>query len=979
MSIYGTTTPIGHADREAIGRFSSPLSGKKVALLFVALACVGILNWLIVFSEFGKIGDAADIINAAGNLRMLARNTEIHVLQVARGSAGARSALASDRNQIDDTLKALERHRNFFGASGVGFGADVAPLRKAWSDHLAAVGTMAAKVESRNDTNAGLRRLYTSGDHVVSRTNALIEHLTTRFDGLQKTARRTLSLLAAGDFLFLIALFMLARARMALSLIKLAGGGGKRGSSRRGGCSDHLFRDDAGRSAIAIEHMAGGSEKLGAPNNMATNSHGCGEEEGCEPSGAAGHSSVSIVISDAKGVIEYVSPGLTEISGYAPEEVIGKDFRLWQSGRTPADTYQDLWATVTAGRVWRGELLNKKKNGELFWEALSISAVVAGNGQISHFVAVKEDVTQHRKLQQGWQISEGRFRSRRTCATCSTSKALQVSEERFRNLTELSSDWIWEQDEKLRYILCTDRNYDRESNELIGKTRWELPSILMNDADWAAHKALLEAHQPFDLEFQFRGKDGVVRWYKSSGMPIFDCQGMFKGYRGVGKDITERKLAERQIEFLAYRDPLTGLPNRLLVLDRFEQAMAHADRTGTRLALLFLDLDNFKTINDSLGHAVGDALLKEITIRLGGCVRDTDTISRQGGDEFLIVVPDLRDADDIAPVLVKIRERMQDPCRIEGNELTTSVSVGVALYPDDGGDFDTLLKKADMAMYRAKDLGRNTYCFFDEQMNAEAVEHLSMRNGLRKALARSEFVLHYQPQINLASGTVVGAEALIRWQHPELGMIPPARFIPVAEESGLIVPIGEWVVREACRQAMAWRQAGLPGLTMAVNLSAVQFKRGNLEQTVISALEESGFNPSSLELELTESILLHDTESVLATVKRLKALGVKLSIDDFGTGYSSLSYLKRFAVDKLKIDQSFIRDLATDPDDAAIIHAIIQMAHSLNLGTIAEGVENAGMLEQLRVFRCDEAQGFHFAGPMLADEFSRYLSERAAA
>ncbi|OIR03119.1 cyclic di-GMP phosphodiesterase Gmr [mine drainage metagenome] len=978
MAISRTTIPTGHVDREAIGTPPPLLSGKRATFFFAALACVGILNWLLIFSEFGKIGDAANVINTVGNLRILARNTEIHALQAASGTAGARSALAADRNQIDATLKALEHDRNGFGASSMESERAAAPLlaslRKAWSDHLAVVGVMAAKVESQNDTKARLRRFYTSGDYVVSRTNALIEHLMTRFDTLQKKARSRLSLLAAADLLFLIVLFMLVRARMVLSLLKLAGISGGRGAGRYEECSDQHFRGRAGRSVIAIEPVAAGYEGPVEAGGIDPDDLESAEGERCEFGETAAHGPVSIVISDAKGIIEYVSPGLAEISGYAPEEVIGKDFRLWQSGSTPTDSHQELWATVTAGRVWRGELLNKKKNGELYWEALSISAVVAANGRTSHFVAVKEDMTQHRKLQQGWQITEGRFRSRRTCATCATSKALQVSEERFRNLTELSSDWIWEQDEKLRYILCTDRNYDRESNELIGKTRWELPAILMSDADWAAHKALLEAHQPFDLEFQFKGKDGIVRWYKSSGMPILDPQGIFKGYRGVGKDITERKLAERQIEFLAYRDPLTGLPNRLLVLDRFEQAMAHADRTETRLALLFLDLDKFKTINDSLGHAVGDALLKEITIRLSGCVRDTDTISRQGGDEFLIVIPDLRDADDIAPVLVKIMERMQDPCRIEGNELTTSVSIGVALYPDDGGDFDALLKKADMAMYRAKDLGRNTYCFFDEQMNAEAVEHLSMRNGLRKALARSEFVLHYQPQIKLASGAVVGAEALIRWQHPELGMIPPARFIPVAEESGLIVPIGEWVVREACRQAMAWRQAGLPDLTVAVNLSAVQFKRGNLEQTVIGALEESGLDPSSLELELTESILLHDTESVLATVKRLKTLGVKLSIDDFGTGYSSLSYLKRFAVDRLKIDQSFIRDLATDPDDAAIVHAIIQMAHSLNLGTIAEGVENVGMLEQLCSFRCDEAQGFHFAKPMRADEFCRYLS-----
>ncbi len=440
------------------------------------------------------------------------------------------------------------------------------------------------------------------------------------------------------------------------------------------------------------------------------------------------------------------------------------------------------------------------------------------------------------------------------------------------------------------------------------------------------------------------------------------------------EDITRYKAAEQQIEQLAYHDALTGLPNRRLVQDRFLQATAYADRAGTRVALLFLDLDNFKTINDSLGHQVGDALLQEVAARLGQCVRDTDTISRQGGDEFLILLPDLPDADATAPVLVKIRERLQQPVEAEGHELATSVSIGIALYPDDGDDFDTLLKKADTAMYRAKDAGRNAYRFFDEQMNVEAVLHLTMRNGLRRALDRGEFVLHYQPQIALARNKVTGVEALIRWQHPELGMVPPARFIPVAEESGLIVPIGEWVMREACRQAVAWKRAGLPEFSMAVNLSAVQFKRGDVLQTVVGALEESGFDPHQLELEMTESILIHNTESVLSAVERLKRMGVKLSIDDFGTGYSSLSYLKRFAVDRLKIDQSFVRDLAVDPDDAAIVRAIIQMARSLGLTTIAEGVEDAGTLALLAGFGCDEAQGFHYSRPMPPEDLPAFLA-----
>ncbi|MDA8092675.1 MAG: EAL domain-containing protein [Betaproteobacteria bacterium] len=447
--------------------------------------------------------------------------------------------------------------------------------------------------------------------------------------------------------------------------------------------------------------------------------------------------------------------------------------------------------------------------------------------------------------------------------------------------------------------------------------------------------------------------------------------------RGSYIDITERKEAQARIEFMAYHDALTGLPNRLLAKDHMELAMSFAERAHAQVALLFLDLDNFKTINDSLGHPVGDALLKAVATRLGESMRAPDTLARLGGDEFLIVLSDVRDAETITGMADAILERLAKPFDIEGQELTTSLSLGIAVYPDDGKDFETLLRKADTAMYHAKEAGKNTYRFHTEQMNVDAIEHLQMRNGLQKALARGELMLYYQPQIDLSTLAVTGVEALIRWNSPEGGPIPPMRFIPIAEDSGLIVPIGDWVLKEACRQAVAWRQAGLPELTVAVNLSAVQFRHGRLEKSVARALNESGLAANRLELELTESILIQDTENALATVRRLKAIGVKLSVDDFGTGYSSLAYLKRFDVDKLKIDQSFIRDMVDDPSDAAIVHAIIQMARSLNLAVIAEGVEDARMLAALREHGCDEAQGYHFAKPMPPEALAAYLSAMA--
>ena len=435
----------------------------------------------------------------------------------------------------------------------------------------------------------------------------------------------------------------------------------------------------------------------------------------------------------------------------------------------------------------------------------------------------------------------------------------------------------------------------------------------------------------------------------------------------------ERRAAEEQIDFIALHDSLTGLPNPQLAEERFRHAVAYAEREHSKVALIFIDLDDFKSINDSLGHRIGDGMIRELAQRLYERIRETDTLCRRSGDEFIAVLGDLADADASAPVLVKLAESLQNPITIGDYELNVTASMGVAIYPEDGRDFETLLKKAENAMYRAKESGRNTYRFFDARMNIEVVEQLTLRNDLRHAPARNELVLHYQPLVDIRRGRLIGVEALIRWNHPGHGMLPPTKFIPLAEESGLIVPISEWVLREACCQAAAWaKDPMLADIVVAVNLSAVHFKRGNLEQSVIAALEESALPAERLELELTESMLISDSEAILHTIRQLKQIGVKLSIDDFGTGYSSLAYLKRFEVDKLKIDQTFVRDLPGDMEDAAIVRAIIQMAASLGLSTIAEGVETEAVFELLKEFGCDEAQGYWLARPMLAAQLPEF-------
>ena len=436
----------------------------------------------------------------------------------------------------------------------------------------------------------------------------------------------------------------------------------------------------------------------------------------------------------------------------------------------------------------------------------------------------------------------------------------------------------------------------------------------------------------------------------------------------------EHRDAETKLEYLAHHDPLTGLPNRLLLRKRFEQFIHQANKREYGLAMLFLDMDNFKEINDSFGHAIGDALLKEVVRRLERMLSEACMLSREGGDEFVLLINNAQAPDIVTQTAQQILNAMQEPFEVSGNTLHASFSIGISLYPNDGKDFETLRKNADAALYLAKDCGRNTYRFFVTQMNADAQKRMRIQTDLHTALKNNEFLLHYQPQIRLSDGRISGIEALIRWQNADGQMLPPSEFIPIAEQSGLIIQMGQWVLREACRQLAAWHQQGQTQLVVAVNLSSHQFRHGNIVETISSALHDFGLPPQCLELELTESILIQDTESVISTLHTLKHIGVKLAIDDFGTGYSSLSYLKRLSVDKLKIDKSFIRDLHKDQDSAEIVRAIIQLGHILQLTVIAEGVETEQQLAFLTDSHCDEIQGYLFSRPVAAEYIPEILA-----
>lgn len=470
-----------------------------------------------------------------------------------------------------------------------------------------------------------------------------------------------------------------------------------------------------------------------------------------------------------------------------------------------------------------------------------------------------------------------------------------------------------------------------------------------------------------------RRKNGDVFPVWQTITAVHDNQGQVIQYIGIFSDITEKKLSEERIFHLAHFDVLTDLPNRAAFQNHLDQAILHAQRKDGQLALLFLDLDHFKLINDTAGHPAGDELLMQVSKRIQSLLRGDDIVARLGGDEFTVLLSEMESSNAVALVAEKIIHAMGQPFQLAQDEEVIGVSIGISTYPDDGEDGATLLKNADVAMYQAKAQGRNNYQFFTREMNARAQQRRALESDMRHALENGEFLLHYQPQICIASGEIFGVEALVRWQHPEHGLISPVTFIPVAEDTGLIVPLGEWIMREACSQQKQWLDAGLPALRMAVNVSARQFMGQGLVNMVRRIVEHTGINPVMLELELTESILMDNLEQTIQVLHQLCDMRVSLAIDDFGTGYSSMAYLKRFPIHRLKIDRSFVRDLATDADDAAIVSATIAMAHNLHLTVIAEGVETEQQLQFLKDCGCEELQGYYFSKPLPADELERLI------
>ena len=662
----------------------------------------------------------------------------------------------------------------------------------------------------------------------------------------------------------------------------------------------------------------------------------------------------SVVITNRDGIIEYVNPAFEITTGYRSAEALGRKPNIVKSGHQDAAFYKELWTTILNGEPFSGVFINQRKDGSLFHEEKTITPLRDGAQRITHFVSTGKDI------------------SERIHAEAS----VRASEEHLRTIIDTEPECI--------KLLAKDGSLI--DMNAAGLAMIEADSLDQVVGQFMSSLVMPEHREAFQelsrnvfrgnkgkLIFEIEGLKGTRRWLETHAVPMITRAGKTV-LLGITRDITERKTAEERLSYLVHHDELTGLPNRTLFNDRLNQAVIEAERHGRLLALAFLDLDRFKNINDTLGHEAGDLLLQGVSERLLHAVRRGDTVARLSGDEFTIVLADLAHADDAARVAQKILDAFARPLTIGGRDLFISVSLGLTLYPLDSRDPQILLRNADIAMYRAKEQGRNNFQFYTSEMTSKAFERMSIETALRRALDNNEFTLHYQPIVDGRNGMVIAVEALIRWQNDGKGMTSPLQFIPVAEETGLIVPIGEWVLQTACAQLAAWQAAGLPKLRMCVNLSVRQFRNLNLVATVGHALAASALDPADLELEITESIMVEE-QIVIDTLRELDALGVHFSIDDFGTGYSSLSYLKRLPIDTLKIDRSFVMDIPGNTDDAAIAQAIVAMAHSLGMRVVAEGVESLEQNRFLHSNGCDAMQGYFFSKPLPAAELANILKK----
>jgi diguanylate cyclase (GGDEF)-like protein/PAS domain S-box-containing protein len=668
---------------------------------------------------------------------------------------------------------------------------------------------------------------------------------------------------------------------------------------------------------------------------------------------------------DESWTMEFISQGCFALTGYKEEDILFNSRVSYEDITHPDDRQHVRAAILDAvknNQRFDVEYRIVRHDGTIRWVWERGTHISLGEQELNVLEGFIQDITERKQADE----------------------ALREAERRYRAIFENAIEGIYQSTPSNGYLAVNPalaRMYGYESPQALISTLRDIEHQVYVDPGRRDEFIKLMAQDGVVTNFESRiyRHNGDIIWISENARAVHNSEGTLLFFEGTVEAITERKLHEAEIQFQATHDALTGLPNRTLLYDRMQQAVLHSERYGNLTAVAFLDLDQFKFINDSLGHQVGDELLKITAQRLTSCLRESDTVARQGGDEFVLLLTSQPNEESVTQTLQRVLHEVAQPWMANGLEFQITCSIGVTLCPNDGRDAETLLKNADSAMYKAKELGRNNFQYFAAEMNSTVTDRLELLNRLRQAVTNDEFILHYQPKANLATEKIIGVEALIRWNSAQTGMVSPGAFIPLAEETGLIIPIGEWVLRTACRQNRAWQDAGYAPIPVSVNLSPRQLARGDIVDLVERILAETGLAAQYLELEITESVMATDVEKSFAMLTQVRAMGVKISLDDFGTGYSSLSYLKRFPVDTLKIDQSFVRDIATDQDSAAIVKAIISLGHNLNLTVLAEGIETVDQFQFLLKNGCDEGQGYLMSRPVPNHAFLQLLAKKTSA
>ncbi len=690
---------------------------------------------------------------------------------------------------------------------------------------------------------------------------------------------------------------------------------------------------------------------------------------------------------DDKGIIHAFNPAAEKIFSYRALEVVGENVNILmpEPHRGKHDGYLRKYMRAGKARVIGisgRELTGQRKDGSVFPMEISITELRHGRQRL--FTGIVRDITERKRAEEELRRAHDDLEARVEERTCELTREIAERRQAEESL-RLAGKVI---DNLTEAVVIVDPNFKVTAvnpaftqitgyitREVIGKTPPFYKALRENGDLFKQMRTSIKAKGSWEGEFWNKRKNGEDYAERLSFSAITGEKDNVQHYAAVISDVTERKKAEEQIHYQANFDTLTGLPNRSLFQDRLNLALPSMSRTDRKLALMFIDLDGFKLVNDTLGHDIGDLLLKKTAKRLGTCVREGDTVARLGGDEFTILMPNLLDPRHAPIVSQRVLDALAKPFHLKGNEAFISASIGITIFPDDASETEELLKNADAAMYRAKEQGKANFQFFTPDLNAVVQERMVLKKGLAKALENGEFELHYQPKLEIKSGRITGVEALMRWNNPDLGMVSPIKFIPVMEETGQVVEMGEWAIRIACLQHREWRQAGLPRIRIAVNLSPRQLRDSSFVPIVESVLRETGVEPVGLELEIIESLLMSDSGDALKALDKLHEMGIHMAMDDFGTGYSSLSYLKRFPIDTIKIDRTFVSDITTSPDDAEIIRTIISMGHTLNRKVIAEGVETDQQLSMLRDYRCDEIQGYFFSRPLPASKATEFIKK----